>query len=214
MVDVNRYTEGVQAEVDKVRQLMQDTWGYAPEVTVKVETVVRISADFNMKGFAHDGRFIMVHDGNTHRRTPEKVAKEIMGEITSHKNTCAECGDTSVGVLYHRAYEAERIAGLSKYPSYYQGQNGHQRDSEDSPYYRTQVRGQHNPETGVWEYLPAERVYITVPADAVEMYLEPGRARRLNKAIAVINKRDEAARIAREAEEAEKRIPELTFSGC
>ena len=88
--------ETFRAETEKELALFLDAiegaWGFRPPVEVKVETKLRVSADFNIVGFAHKGSGFDVRDSNAHRRTPKAVARAFAQEIIAHRNTCGECG--------------------------------------------------------------------------------------------------------------------------
>lgn len=71
---------------------IEAAWGFRPPVEVKVETRIRVSAGFNIVGFAHKGKTFYVNDSNGHRQTPKTVARAIAQELVGHRNTCGECG--------------------------------------------------------------------------------------------------------------------------
>lgn len=90
------YQAAFQTELDQLLALMRDTWGAAPNIIGRVDPCVMVSADFNMKGFAHKGGRQYVHAGNMHRRTPQKTAQQIVAEVLFHRNTCKECGEPGI----------------------------------------------------------------------------------------------------------------------
>lgn len=205
-INVEEYTAAVEAEFDRITELMQDTWGYAPEFKPKVEVMLKVSADFDLQGFAHDTRSVQVHPRNVKRRTPEKVAREIASEVTSHRNTCDRCGEGNIPSLWTRLHAVD--------PDH----RWHQVDNDGMvEFSRPVLDEQGNPVLkegdGGHMYPQWERVkgYAYTPADAVELYLEPGRAKRLNKWLAAHEAKLEAERQERLAREAKDNY--VPFSG-
>lgn len=63
------------------------------KVKVEVEEGLCITVDFNIEGFAHKGQTIYVTSRTAKaNRKPESVARMFVAEITSHRNTCGDCG--------------------------------------------------------------------------------------------------------------------------
>ena len=166
------YAIGVKDELDKIKALMLETWGYAPDFDLKVEVMLRVAVDFHMKGFAHRGRSIQVHVGNLKRRSAAKVARAIASEVTEHRDTCAECGEGGQASLWQRRWaletdDPERTTA-----------NVHRRvlDADGKPVMEERW-GRMYPK---WETIEAP---LEVYPDAVETYLEPGRARKVTRLI-------------------------------
>ena len=96
-----RYGEAI-AEFDKLLDLMEREWGYRPDVILK--PMLAVSAEFNIKGFEHKGRMVLMR-----KRTPKQVARVIADEISTHRNTCVDCGEGIAGIYVRvRAAEDER----------------------------------------------------------------------------------------------------------
>src|SRR3990167_3583686 len=93
-----RYEEAV-GEFDKLLDLMEGEWGYRPDVTLK--PMLAVSAEFNIKGFRHKGRMVLMY-----KRSPRQAARVIADEISTHRNTCDDCGE-GVASIYMRVYAAE-----------------------------------------------------------------------------------------------------------
>ena len=83
---IQQHYEQTQQEFNKLLDLMEETWGYRPDVSLT--PYLAVQADFNIKGFQHDGRLVLVR-----KRTPYQAARAVASEISSHRNTCAECGE-------------------------------------------------------------------------------------------------------------------------
>ena len=115
-MDAKSFRDSTDKELNVFLDAIEAEWGFRPPVEVVVETGIRISADFNIVGFAHKGRRFDVRDSNAHRRTPRAVARAIAQEIVTHRNTCADCG-TGTPPLW------ERLA-IKRYPARYRPYDG------------------------------------------------------------------------------------------
>jgi hypothetical protein len=87
----------VWTELQPWLDLCERTWGFRPPITLDWQDCEKtrvIIANFNIKGFQHDGARMYVNKRSFGTwRNPERLAKEIIGEITGHRNTCADCGE-------------------------------------------------------------------------------------------------------------------------
>lgn len=103
---VEAYKKDLLSGAEEIKQLMLQTWGVAPEVEFSVEPAMIVRANFNMKGFQHNGAKKYL-DAKTMAgyRKPFLMAAEIMGEVVTHRNTCADCGEDipSIAERYHHA---------------------------------------------------------------------------------------------------------------
>jgi hypothetical protein len=87
------------ADFDKEMSQMVDPT--KPEIKIERCRGLYISVNFNIEGFAHKGQTVYVTENNVKTyRKPEAVARMFVAEITSHRNTCGDCGIgvASVGV--------------------------------------------------------------------------------------------------------------------
>ena len=91
-MDADTFRASTEKELNLFLDVIEAEWGFRPPVEVTVETRIRVSADFNIVGFAHKGQGFDVRDSNAHRRTPKAVARAIAQELVGHRNTCADCG--------------------------------------------------------------------------------------------------------------------------
>lgn len=108
-IEKGAFETALNAELDQIKALMLEEWGYAPELTPVIETALVVRVNFDIKGFAHKGRALIINETNIHKhRKPHLVARAICSEIVSHRNTCADCGD-GIAALHYR----ERGAGFN-----------------------------------------------------------------------------------------------------
>ena len=114
-MDKDTYQKATETRLSELLDVIEAGWGFRPPVSVNVETVLKVSADFDIVGFAHKGRSFLVHDKNVHRRGPRAIANAIAQEIVSHRNTCNECGTGTMPIW-------RRLARL-QYPTYYSQEN-------------------------------------------------------------------------------------------
>ena len=68
-----------------------------------------VRCNFDLGDFPHKGRSFLIHPQNETRRSPDKIAREIIAEVASHRNTCNRCG-IAVPTLPRRAAAAATIA--------------------------------------------------------------------------------------------------------
>ena len=111
-----QYRRELQDNLDALSKVCAESWGQAPELEPTVSPALYVNCDFDLGDFPHKGQKILVHDGNIRRRPPEKVAREIMREVLSHRNTCDRCG-VDTPPIHHRTIEAERRAGTGNQTS-------------------------------------------------------------------------------------------------
>jgi hypothetical protein len=86
------YTVALDAEMNTWLDLMKKCWGEAPELEPKVEVVLKVSMDFDLGDFPHKGQEFYVSADKFKKLAPDKVAKKIVQEINSHRNSCDRCG--------------------------------------------------------------------------------------------------------------------------
>jgi len=86
------YTVALDSEMDTWVDLMKKCWGEAPELEPKVEVVLKVSMDFDLGDFPHQGQTFYVSEDKFKKLSPDKVAKKIVQEINSHRNRCDRCG--------------------------------------------------------------------------------------------------------------------------
>jgi hypothetical protein len=153
-MDAEVFLVETEKELAVFLDAIEAEWGFRPPVEVKVETFLRVSADFNIVGFAHKGQGVDVRDKNAHRRTPKKIARAIAQELVGHRNTCKECG-TGTAPLHLRIYPARSDLGERTWQADYV--NRHRDQYGDS---------------------------LNLPPDGAERLAFPALARRLDKLLA------------------------------
>jgi hypothetical protein len=153
-MDAEVFLVETEKELAVFLDAIEAEWGFRPPVEVKVETFLRVSADFNIVGFAHEGQGVDVRDKNAHRRTPKAIARGIAQELVAHRNTCKECG-TGTAPIYTRIYAAQSDLGGSSWQDAYV--NRHRDQFGDS---------------------------INLPPDGAERVVFPSLARKLDKLLA------------------------------
>jgi hypothetical protein len=72
--------------------LMERCWSYAPGLTVRVETRLVVTVDFDLKNLPHRGRRFFILTANQDIWTPESIARFVAEEIYDHSATCPDCG--------------------------------------------------------------------------------------------------------------------------
>ena len=92
MLTRKKYAEELNESMQMYIDLMQKCWGEAPELAPKVEVVLKVSMDFDLGDFPHQGQVFYVSPGKADKLTPSKVAKKIVQEINQHRNACDRCG--------------------------------------------------------------------------------------------------------------------------
>jgi hypothetical protein len=173
------YVKELRAEVGRVLDLMEREWGFRPPVELHAAACLAVRADFGFKDFAHEGgRCYVLPDTTAGRNTPRKVALRLLGEVVSHRDHCRRCG-TGLPTLFDRV----SCLGVFLHPRY-PGQLFHFAPP-DAP-----VRKHRNARGEEQEYREIRRAtrddverYFLVPADPVERYVFPGRARKLDRLI-------------------------------
>jgi hypothetical protein len=111
MLTQQEYQEELTAEMDMYKELMQTAWGEVPILEPKVEVVLKVSMDFDLGDFPHQGQSFIVEPGKEVKLTPVKVAKKIVQEVNSHRNHCNRCG-VPVPHIYSRQHgQGGRLLG-------------------------------------------------------------------------------------------------------
>jgi len=108
MLTQEEYIEELILEMNMYKELMQKAWGEVPILEPKVETVLKVSMDFDLGDFPHKGQSFIVEPGKEKKLTPSKVAKKIIQEVNSHRNHCNRCG---VPVPHIRSRQVGRGSG-------------------------------------------------------------------------------------------------------
>ena len=156
--EIERFMTETRAEFARIQDLMKREWGMAPTVELHFESVLLVRADFKMKGFAHAGQKMYVRrSASQGYRKPSRVARAIAAEITSHRNTCNECG-IKLPSIWQRKHHAERILG-----------NVARKNQDD----------------GLDNYYYGKKKLPLIPADPVERLLHPRWAALIDRALVV-----------------------------
>jgi len=92
MLTQEEYTEELTAEMEMYKELMKAAWGEVPILEPKVEIVLKVSMDFDLGDFPHQGQSFIVEPGREAKMSPVKIAKRIVQEVNSHRNNCNRCG--------------------------------------------------------------------------------------------------------------------------
>ena len=93
MLTREEYIEQLEEQLNIYRELMQESWGEVPILEPVVENVLKVRMDFDLGDFPHEGQTYIVEPKNVEGKfTPIKVAKNIVREVNSHRNTCNRCG--------------------------------------------------------------------------------------------------------------------------
>lgn len=159
----------VEEEIAKIKQLMLETWGVSPDITLNVEPRLVIKADFNIKGFQHDGRNIHVKGPDMiNPKKAKQAAQEIAREIVDHRNSCGECGE-GIAEIGQRLYYVK--AKTTNEPVW--AETAAKRENIELPTGHTLSY-----DVGLREYITLN---ATLEPDAVEMYLKPNTSKKLLK---------------------------------
>ena len=111
MLSRKAYTTELESEMVMWTDLMKKCWGEAPELEPKVEVVLKVSMDFDLGDFPHQGQVFYVSPEKEVKLSPDKVAKKIVQEINSHRNHCNRCG-VPVPHIWSRQYgQSTRLIG-------------------------------------------------------------------------------------------------------
>lgn len=175
----------VQQEFDAALDVMEAEWGFRPELNLKVEGMLRLSVDFNMKGFAHKGAGIYVRPTNLKRLTPRTIVQRLAGELVTHRNSCERCGVLLPAlwerIRFHEERQKARPAWI---------------DARQEWPRRPSIRWTDENGKGQWrDATDADLLKFYTPADAVERALFPGRSRTLDKLLAVSREQDRLANV-------------------
>jgi len=92
MLNRKKYAEELNESMQMYIDLMKKCWGEAPELEPKVEVVLKVSMDFDLGDFPHEGQAFYITPDKVQQFAPDKVAKKIAQEINSHRNACNRCG--------------------------------------------------------------------------------------------------------------------------
>ena len=92
MLSKKAYNVALDSEMNTWVDLMKKCWGEAPELEPKVEVVLKVSMDFDLGDFPHQGQTFYVSEDKFKKLSPDTVAKKIVQEINSHRNRCDRCG--------------------------------------------------------------------------------------------------------------------------
>lgn len=92
MLTQQEYIEELEQEINMYKELMQTAWGEVPILEPKVEVVLKVSVDFDLGDFPHNGQSFIVEESKEAKLTPAKVAKKIVQEVNHHRNACNRCG--------------------------------------------------------------------------------------------------------------------------
>lgn len=183
-VNTKKYLRELRKEYAELTKLMKQTWGVAPDVGISLAPVV--VADFNIKGFAHEGRKFSLTPKNVQGyRTPRRVARAIAQEITSHRNTCNDCGER-VPAIWQRVWHAKAALGLQSWGSDLNPDGSRKYVFYDKLPEPVKVYPyKDNPSYYYYQrHTTEERTMHLIPADAVERKLHPQFAKLIDRAIA------------------------------
>jgi len=92
MLTQEQYIEELNLEMDMYKELMKKAWGEVPILEPKVEVVLKVTMEFDLGDFPHQGQSFIVEPSKEKKLTPAKVAKKIVQEVNSHRNQCNRCG--------------------------------------------------------------------------------------------------------------------------
>ena len=92
MLTQQEYIEELEQEINMYKELMQTAWGEVPILEPKVEVVLKVTMDFDLGDFPHNGQSFIVEESKATKLTPAKVAKKIVQEVNHHRNACNRCG--------------------------------------------------------------------------------------------------------------------------
>ena len=156
MLTQKEYIAELEQEINMYKELMQTAWGEVPILEPKVEVVLKVSMDFDLGDFPHKGQSFIVEPGKEMKFSPAKVAKKIVQEINSHRNSCNRCGVPTPNI-WSRQY------GLSSRVKIGESLN-----------YRTKL-----------PYTEEDVMMYDLPPDILERYIHPVLSRRLDKRLVV-----------------------------
>ena len=105
----DQYQTQLQAKLNELVAFCAQHWGDAPELEVTVTPALMVRCNFDLGDFPHKGRSFLIHAQNESRRSPDKIATEIMAEVASHRNQCNRCG-LGVPDMPYRAFAAKQFA--------------------------------------------------------------------------------------------------------
>ena len=111
MLTRKQYAEQLDIEMQTYIDLMKKCWGEAPELEPKVEVVLKVSMDFDLGDFPHQGQVFYVSPDKATKLAPDKVAKKIVQEINSHRNHCNRCGVPVPHIWSRQHGQSTRLIG-------------------------------------------------------------------------------------------------------
>ena len=161
MLTETEFQEQLNDKLRELAELCQEHWGDAPELDARVVPAMKVSCNFDLGDFPHRGRSFLIHQGNSGRRTPERIALEIMREVADHRNRCDRCG-LGIPGIQQRMHRAEQLVCERDHPA----------KPAREPFGQLLAR--------------AERENYLTPPDIPEQMLFPVNARRLEAAIACL----------------------------
>ena len=92
MLNRKKYADALDESMQMYIDLMKKCWGEAPELEPKVEVVLKVSMDFDLGDFPHQGQVFYISPDKEVKLAPDKIAKKIVQEINSHRIDCNRCG--------------------------------------------------------------------------------------------------------------------------
>ncbi len=186
-INLCKYRQRLQAKLDEYLALMKEHWGFRPDIRVHLTNDVVARADFNLKGFAHQGRRIQIKAEHAEgRHNPEKTARQIAQELVLHRNTCDRCGE-NIPPLWQRASSGDPAYGRNLW-IWFTDADGQMRSRPARP---------------------EELALFDLPPDPVERALMPGLARRLERRL---KEKAEAALKQQEARAREQEYENVSTS--
>tara|TARA_Y100001951_G_C11272141_1_gene259466 strand:+ start:148 stop:684 length:537 start_codon:yes stop_codon:yes gene_type:complete len=111
MLTRKKYAEELDESMQMYIDLMKKCWGEAPELNPKVEVVLKVSMDFDLGDFPHQGQVFYVSPEKEVKLSPDKVAKRIVQEINSHRNHCNRCGVPVPHIWSRQHGQSTRLIG-------------------------------------------------------------------------------------------------------
>lgn len=159
-INLTAYGRRLRARLDEYLALMAEHWGFRPDLQVHLTVDVLARVDFNLMGFAHQGRRIQVKAEHAEgRHSPERVARQLVAELVEHRNTCDRCGEGLPALRQRADYGTNSYAGRNPWIWYTDAAG------------RLRSRPARADELALFDR----------PPDPVERAVLPGQARRLDK---------------------------------
>ena len=92
MLQRKEYEDKLNEEMQEYIDLMEKCWGEAPVLEPKVETILKVTMNFDLGDFPHKGQVFYISPEKEEKLSPKKVAKKIVQEVNGHRNSCNRCG--------------------------------------------------------------------------------------------------------------------------